>query len=576
MPTSTSLRTRWVRYSQLVVVATFFLTLLLDPFFASDKADAAAAGPSGALTAMAAQSPSAASGRHWPSVHMLLEQNLITTEVVTAALIDSAPITEMVSSHGLYLPAIGTHPLPTLAPTYTPPSSSTPQPTVIPVPSATPTATPTSTPLPRIDAYVDAVRGSDANPGTVDQPWKTIQKAADTMWPGSTVLVRAGDYPARVQIRNSGNAQAPITYLAEGEVRMNGFTILANYIAIRGFDISNTADDWKEGWGIFIEGSNCTIENNYVHFATRGGIVTWVNTSVGNPSTTTMYNVIRNNRLYRNGMTGIEVQGRYNLVEGNEISGTVQKHPKASDPPGGGDANGINFHGISNIIRRNYIHDILFGIPENPDPHIDCFQTYADAWHEAAQNAVIEQNLCYNLQAQSLAEMGQGVMIENSKDLIIRNNVFKNYISVYASTTNERLKIYNNTFVSTLAIPPSGMFSSIYLTNSPGTSIKNNIFYDFPTDAITLFDGTSRQGLDVDHNVVYRSDGRRPTGSPYPNDLWGVNPKLADPANGNYKLTSGSPAIDSGRTLPDVSNDYNGATRPQGTGYDIGAFEYPQ
>lgn len=191
-------------------------------------------------------------------------------------------------------------------------------------------------------------------------------------------------------------------------------------------------------------------------------------------------------------------------------------------------------------------------------------------------NAVIEQNLCYNLQAQSLAEMGQGVMIENSKDLIIRNNVFKNYISVYASTTNERLKIYNNTFVSTLAIPPSGMFSSIYLTNSPGTSIKNNIFYDFPTDAITLFDGTSRQGLDVDHNVVYRSDGRRPTGSPYPNDLWGVNPKLADPANGNYKLTSGSPAIDSGRTLPDVSNDYNGATRPQGTGYDIGAFEYPQ
>ena len=156
------------------------------------------------------------------------------------------------------------------------------------------------------------------------------------MWPGSTVLVRAGDYPARVQIRNSGNAQAPITYLAEGEVRMNGFTILANYIAIRGFDISNTADDWKEGWGIFIEGSNCTIENNYVHFATRGGIVTWVNTSVGNPSTTTMYNVIRNNRLYRNGMTGIEVQGRYNLVEGNEIVRHRSKTPQGVQSAGRG------------------------------------------------------------------------------------------------------------------------------------------------------------------------------------------------------------------------------------------------
>ncbi|MBM4082811.1 MAG: DUF1565 domain-containing protein, partial [Planctomycetes bacterium] len=42
--------------------------------------------------------------------------------------------------------------------------------------------------------YVDALRGNDTNPGTLAAPWRTIQKAADTMKAGDTAFIRAGTY----------------------------------------------------------------------------------------------------------------------------------------------------------------------------------------------------------------------------------------------------------------------------------------------------------------------------------------------------------------------------------------------
>jgi hypothetical protein len=38
-------------------------------------------------------------------------------------------------------------------------------------------------------------------------------------------------------------------------------------------------------------------------------------------------------------------------------------------------------------------------------------------------------------------------------------------------------------------------------------------------------------------------------------------------------LRQASPAIDAGESLSEVTNDYDGNHRPQGAGYDIGAFE---
>ena len=59
------------------------------------------------------------------------------------------------------------------------------------------------------NTYYVATNGNDANPGTIDQPWKTIQKAADTLAAGDTALIRGGLYlvygkDEPIVVKNSG------------------------------------------------------------------------------------------------------------------------------------------------------------------------------------------------------------------------------------------------------------------------------------------------------------------------------------------------------------------------------------
>jgi hypothetical protein len=54
--------------------------------------------------------------------------------------------------------------------------------------------------------YYVSASGNDNNAGTVSAPWRTIQKAANTVSAGDTVQVRAGTYNEIVTMKTSGNA----------------------------------------------------------------------------------------------------------------------------------------------------------------------------------------------------------------------------------------------------------------------------------------------------------------------------------------------------------------------------------
>src|SRR5262245_5535564 len=61
--------------------------------------------------------------------------------------------------------------------------------------------------------YYVSPGGNDNAAGTEAQPWASIQKAANTMKPGDTVLVKNGTYKA-LKISLSGTASSRITYKA--------------------------------------------------------------------------------------------------------------------------------------------------------------------------------------------------------------------------------------------------------------------------------------------------------------------------------------------------------------------------
>jgi parallel beta-helix repeat protein len=422
---------------------------------------------------------------------------------------------------------------------------------------------------------------------------------------GNTVVVQAGNYAAqRVQVTRSGSSGAAITYQASGVVTMKGFNVQANYIAIRGFEIANTDYvRWSSSTsaGIYLRGSNNVIEANYIHDNALVGIYIY-----GTPSEPTISsnNIIRNNQLYHNEMAGIAVNGRNNLIEDNEVWGSVQCHPtlmavedNAADNPshltcpyypgvGGLDADGMRFFGQGHIFRKNSIHDIRLGPPGinpatgdyNDNPHIDCFQTWSGTNNEVAQNIIFEQNYCENLNQGMTAFMLNG----GANNLTIRNNIIKAFSGVNTGQTGQHhLYIYNNLWINDLSFGSIGYPGAIGLNNAPYSIVMNNIFYNQPYHTIIAIGDTT--GQSIDYNQAFNSDGSKAecmkvgdyvcANPPPAHDKWNIDPRFTNPAISDYHLQPTSPLIDAGAAVP-VTNDYDGDPRPLGGGFEIGAYEF--
>ena len=100
-----------------------------------------------------------------------------------------------------------------------------------------------------------ATTGNDTNAGTLASPWRTIQKAANTLAPGDTVLVRGGVYSEAVSVNVSGSAASgPVTFqnypgespIVDGSTtpvpdgNAGLFSIVGrSYVSVSGFEIRN-------------------------------------------------------------------------------------------------------------------------------------------------------------------------------------------------------------------------------------------------------------------------------------------------------------------------------------------------
>ncbi len=106
------------------------------------------------------------------------------------------------------------------------------------------------------------------------------------------------------------------------------------------------------------------------------------------------------------------------------------------------------------------------------------------------------------------------------------------------------------------------------------SQITGNLFYqsgDLPEVRLGSSSYTDMAALDADRDRA--------------SDNMNADPQLADPDSGDYRPLAGSPAIDSGSEHPvyqtfqdlyglDIRRDQAGNSRPQGAGWDRGAFEH--
>lgn len=105
------------------------------------------------------------------------------------------------------------------------------------------------------DGYLVSLDGDDQNPGTSDEPWRTIQHAVDSVAPGDEVYVRGGDYAEEVNFTTSGTAAAPITI--SGLSGESVATTLLNFSrGVAYVSISNLRIEGFQNWGVTLNGEN--------------------------------------------------------------------------------------------------------------------------------------------------------------------------------------------------------------------------------------------------------------------------------------------------------------------------------
>ncbi len=462
-------------------------------------------------------------------------------------------------------------PIATPKPTPTPIATPKPTPTLAPTPTPKPSASPTPAPTTGNTYYV-APTGSDSNSGkSIASAWRTISHAAATMSSGDTTLVEPGAYAERVSISASGTSSAPITFeidpSATGTVTMKGFDITASWIVVNGFTIDFKANGDPGDYGVHVDGTGNLIENNTIENLCAEGVYV---------EPTSADTTLLDNTFQDTEMAAAKLDGDGWTVEGNTVNGVYQ-YPAGCAARGGADADGFRFFGTNGLFSHNTIENIaLPGTTYNTNPHTDCFQTWS-----TTSNIVFDSNWC-QMPAPSVGGSSGGSNHIGSietldgpvSNLLFMNNVFVNLgqgliVQGDGATAVFGLQFFNNT-VDTVTQ------EGVILENTPAAQIANNIFYNVGNGGDNYLSADSASAnFSVATNDMWMADGSTPGTYGSNATYLTLNPDFADVASLNFLLGAGSPMIDAGTPEPLVTHDYTGASRPQNTGNDIGAFEYP-
>ncbi|WP_051700364.1 right-handed parallel beta-helix repeat-containing protein [Streptomyces sp. NRRL F-4474] len=406
--------------------------------------------------------------------------------------------------------------------------------------------------------YFVSPGGNDGNSGTsTGAPFRTLQKAADSVQPGDTVSIMNGTYSESsagsnvVTIKRSGLPGAPITFTAHPGHRpvvhpvkaWNGISVHgASYISIKNLEV---------------KGNNAALTLAGAERESKKGDPTYNTNCISlerNRSTGSLSHHIEvtGNEVHGCAGAGISAIGSDHVtISGNHVHGTSWYAVYATS-------------GISVLTPR----DVGGG-----DPGTYKIRITGNRVHDNESKIKWEKCGCYS--------DGNGIIIDTLKGdaehpaysgrVLVANNLsYDNGGSGIHSYKSQHVDIVHNTAYANGRSTRMDSYANIFAHDSTDVRLLNNIAYGRPGQATN----SKSRNVDVtyDYNVYF--GGKAP-------EVQGPNDVIADPkltkagtgADADFRLSTGSPAAGSGTPFAAVTTDFTGASRAAGAP-DRGAYGF--
>ena len=412
---------------------------------------------------------------------------------------------------------------------------------------------------------------------------------------GDTLYLKSGTYLGAVSLTKSNITLAtapgePSQALISGDLNRNGIA-----------DPGDTNPSLLE-----IRGNSVTVDNIEVAFAGRSGVFI-----TGTGST------IKNSRIHDIWSAGIYLRGPKTVVEGNTVWRAVESNYCGGGQERGcngdwnvaivvGDSSATAAPGIApnSIIRGNTVfHNSGEGIDCEHNDHVTIEDnTVYDNWAlgiylDQCSFVTIRNNLVYytndrnwwrdsNYPADAISISNEGIAgyeIVGHDRQVYNNIIIGGYsnLNFYVHSGMPNAYLSNDLFANNTLINSQGPATDTYGVKIKKAPHQNTLFYNnlvYEPIGVIASIGNSNGGITFSNNLWSKSP---PASAISPTDIITQNPGLADPNHsidaGNvlanwYTLTDGSPAINAGVYISQVTTDYFGTTRSNPP--DIGAHEY--
>lgn len=335
---------------------------------------------------------------------------------------------------------------------------------------------------------------------------------------------------------------------------------------------------WNKTYSIFEQGNYVTIENLDIRYANSGGI------RIGNNGSNNV--IIQDCKTSFTGLRTSESAHGIICYNGNNI--IIRRNESFQNSNHGIYAFANNANGTSKYIYidSNIVYDNKHSqIDINTNGgHLDSVVCRYNTLSNTIGNWVYTD---YGATPDGFFVAGQ--FSGSTKRVYLISNLIVNIYGGAMDINNSNINslyIYNNTIYSNIT-GSSDTKQLVYMENGGNTvNFRNNILYSTGTKG--LIDISSISNKKLDHNLYYWdasvstpfylnsgiktfSAWKISTGQE--SNSYNSNPNFVNPIN-DFRINSPSNAIDNGANISVSNIAIDGTSRPQGSNFDIGAYEY--